>query len=160
YPPANAPLFERCANSGLLISESPPGAAPKRRRFLTRNRLIAAFSTGTVVVEASTRSGAANTAAHCVRLDPPLMVVPRPITSAMSAGCHQLLQRYEGYARMVTSVQEVVGIVGGLIEAADETSAVGARGNGLQRQLDALDESARALFDSFPARDNAGLDDL
>ena len=148
YPPANAALFERCADSGLLISESPPGAAPQRRRFLTRNRLIAALSTGTVVVEASTRSGAVNTAGHCIRLDRPLMVVPGPVTSAMSAGCHELLQRYEGYARMVTSVQDVVGIVGGLLETADQTPAATGRGNGLQQRLDELDESARALFDS------------
>ncbi len=46
------------------MSESPPGSAPQRRRFLTRNRLIAALGTGTIVVEAAHRSGAMNTAAH------------------------------------------------------------------------------------------------
>jgi DNA processing protein len=160
YPSANARLFEQCMESGLLISESPPGAAPKRRRFLTRNRLIAALSTGTVVVEASKRSGAVNTAGHCVRLDRPLMVVPGPVTSAMSVGCHELLHRYEGYARMVTSVEEVVGVVGSLMEAADQTSTAGERGSRLQQQLDEVDESARVVFDSFPARDSVGPDDL
>ena len=68
YPRANARLFDRAAQAGLLISESPPGAAPQRHRFLIRNRIIAALSRGVVVVEAAHRSGAANTASHAVAL--------------------------------------------------------------------------------------------
>jgi DNA processing protein len=101
YPSGNAQLFERAADNGLLISESPPGSAPHRQRFLTRNRLIAALSTGVVVVEAARRSGALNTAGHCRLLGRPLMVVPGPVTSAMSAGCHDLLRDEHGYAVLV-----------------------------------------------------------
>ena len=86
YPSSNAMLFERAEVGGLVVSESPPGSAPHRHRFLTRNRLIAALSTGTVVTEAAARSGALNTAAHCIRLGRPLMAVPGPVTSAMSVG--------------------------------------------------------------------------
>ena len=92
YPAGNARLFDQVAEAGLVISESPPGSAPQRHRFLLRNRLIAALATGTVVVEAAHRSGAMNTAGHCVRLGRPLMAVPGPITSAMSRGCHDLLR--------------------------------------------------------------------
>ena len=70
YPTGNAALFEQIAAAGLLISESPPGCAPQRHRFLSRNRLIAAFSSGIVVVEAAGRSGATNTANHARRLGP------------------------------------------------------------------------------------------
>ena len=70
YPPSSAGLFDRAAEHGAVISESPPGSAPHRQRFLTRNRLIAALSTGTVIVEAAARSGAMNTARHCERLRP------------------------------------------------------------------------------------------
>src|SRR6202042_2931088 len=68
YPVGNAALYQQAAERGLIISESPPGSAPQRHRFLSRNRLIAAFSTGTVVVEAAKRSGALNTAGHCVAI--------------------------------------------------------------------------------------------
>jgi DNA processing protein len=165
YPPAHATLFERCAESGLLISESPPGAAPHRRRFLTRNRLIAALATGTVVVEASMRSGAVNTAGHCLRLDRPLMVVPGPVTSAMSTGCHDLLRRHEGLARLVACADDVVGVIGSVSETLQPTAAppgtpLGAERTTLRDALDALDEPARAVFDGFPARLPVGVDDL
>lgn len=165
YPPANANLFERCADSGLLISESPPGAAPQRRRFLTRNRLIAALATGTVVVEASKRSGAVNTAGHCLRLGRPLMAVPGPVTSAMSVGCHDLLRRDEAPARLVTSADDVVEVIGSLSDTLSPGAPVSAPAGDeprdqLRASLDALDESARAVFDGFPARGAVGVDDL
>jgi DNA processing protein len=160
YPPSHTRLFEQCAASGLLISESPPGAAPQRRRFLSRNRLIAAFSTGSVVVEASSRSGAANTAKHCLRLDRPLMVVPGPVTSAMSAGCHALLQRHEGLVRLVTCVPDILEHIGSLsdltLDRAGEANFADRRA-GL---VDGLDRTARAVLDSFPARGVVNVDDV
>ena len=160
YPPANRRLFELAAQSGLLLSESPPGAAPRRRRFLTRNRLIAALSTGCVVAEASLRSGAVNTATHCLNLGRTLMVVPGPVTSAMSAGCHDLLRKHEGVVRLVTSVTDVVEQVGTLSELSEPAptrsvgtqSAPAADDTSTRSRLDELDENARALFDSFSAR--------
>ena len=85
-----------CAASqeqGLLVSEYPPGIRPARHRFLTRNRLVAALSGATVVVEAGLRSGAANTAAWAKALGRPVCAVPGPVTSSASAGCHVLLRR-------------------------------------------------------------------
>jgi DNA processing protein len=112
YPSTHAGLFAETAESGLLVSESPPGAAPHRHRFLTRNRLIAALSTATVVIEAASRSGALNTAAHARALSRVVMAVPGPVTSAMSAGCHQLLQRDPDPAVLVTNVDDVLAVVG------------------------------------------------
>ena len=92
YPAAHGALFSRIAETGLLVSEWPPGCAPLRHRFLVRNRLIAALTRGTVVVEAAARSGAQATARRARQLGRQVMVVPGPVTSAMSVGCHELLR--------------------------------------------------------------------
>lgn len=149
YPVGNATLYARAARSGLVISESPPGSAPQRHRFLIRNRLIAALSTATVVVEAARRSGAANTAHHCTVLGRPLMAVPGPITSLMSAGCHELLRRERDPAVLVASVDDVLSVVGvmgsGIGPPAEQTTDVRA-------ELDQLDPVARRVFDGLPVR--------
>ncbi|HEU5420491.1 MAG TPA: DNA-processing protein DprA, partial [Streptosporangiaceae bacterium] len=89
YPAAHAELFDAIAAQGVLVSEWPPGRHVSRLRFLVRNRVIAALANGTVVVEAAARSGALNTARHARDLNRRLMAVPGPITSDLSAGCHQ-----------------------------------------------------------------------
>ena len=94
YPPANGELLQRIAREGMVLSEMPCGARPMRHRFLSRNRLIAAMSRTTVVVEAAARSGAINTAANAAQLGRPLGVVPGSVFSATSAGCHVLLREY------------------------------------------------------------------
>jgi DNA processing protein len=158
YPPGNARLFDRVAESGLLVSESPPGCAPQRRRFLTRNRLIAAFATGVVVVEAAARSGATNTAGHCITLGRPLMAVPGPVTSPMSVGCHQLLRRVEAPALLVTSVDDVLATVGAAGEGLSGEGPAGGVGGApagvgdIRTELDLLDPLARTVFDGLRAR--------
>src|SRR5580765_6234710 len=112
YPTGNASLFRQVAGAGLLVSESPPGAAPQRHRFLSRNRLIAALSRGTVVVEAARRSGALNTAGHCRVLGLPVMAVPGPVSSAMSGGCHDLVRAEGNPARLVTCAEDVLSEIG------------------------------------------------
>ncbi|HET6213024.1 MAG TPA: DNA-processing protein DprA, partial [Micromonosporaceae bacterium] len=92
YPLGHASLFERISDEGLLISEWPPGAEPHRHRFLVRNRVIAAATRGTVVVEAAARSGAAQTLRRAAQLNRVAMAVPGPVTSAMSVGCHEALR--------------------------------------------------------------------
>jgi DNA processing protein len=106
YPTAHAQLLETIAQSGLVISECPPGAAPTRTRFLARNRIAAGLSEGTVVVEAAVRSGALNTARWTSELQRPLMAVPGPVGSAASDGVHQLIRA--GQATMVTRAQEIL----------------------------------------------------
>ena len=86
YPAGHADLFAEIAAAGLVISEWPPGCHPARLRFLVRNRIIAALSSGTVIVEAGERSGALNTARHAAELGRPLMAVPGPVTSRQSVG--------------------------------------------------------------------------
>jgi len=105
YPAGNDDLLQRVARTGLLMAELPPGSTPTRWRFLMRNRLIAAASNATVVVEAGARSGSLNTAGHAAQLGRPLGAVPGPITSPASAGCHRLIREYG--AICVTSPDEM-----------------------------------------------------
>lgn len=110
YPAGNVRLFEEAVGAGgAVVSEMPPGALPTKSRFLQRNRLIAAITGATVVVEAAWRSGALSTAHHAVDLMRPVGAVPGPVTSVASAGCHRLLR--EGAAVCVTDVEEVIELL-------------------------------------------------
>ena len=112
YPAGNEDLLRTVAGRGLLLSEVPPGSAPTRWRFLQRNRIIAALSAVTVVVEARWRSGALNTAHHAAGLGREVGAVPGSVYSANSAGCHRLLR--DGSAVCVTDAQEVAELAGPL----------------------------------------------
>ncbi len=91
YPEGNTELLTRMLETGAIVGELPPGYAPYRSRFLTRNRIIAAART-TVVVEAANRSGALSTASHAAGLGRPVAAIPGPVTSAGSCGCHRLIR--------------------------------------------------------------------
>ncbi len=105
YPAGHEQLLRAVTGSGAVLSETPPGCAPTRWRFLARNRLIAALAGATVVVEAAWRSGALSTAARAAELNRPVGAVPGPVTSPSSAGCHRLVR--EGGAVLVTDEAEV-----------------------------------------------------
>jgi len=109
YPKGHFELFATISQTGLTVSESPPDHVPNRPGFLVRNRLIAALSRGTVVVEAAMRSGALNTARHASDLNRLVMAVPGPVTSAQSAGCHQLIR--DGGAVCVTGAADVIELI-------------------------------------------------
>lgn len=144
YPLAHEALLARIGETGLVVSEYPPGSVPGRHRFLVRNRLIAALAAGTVVVEAGLRSGAARTAADAATLGRPVMAVPGPVTSAQSAGCHRLLR--EG-AELVTRTEEVLEALGPLGAVAPEEPP------GPRRATDGLDPVGLRVHDALPARD-------
>ena len=108
YPQGNAALIERIVAQGAVVSEVPPGSAPTRWRFVQRNRVIAALSPVTVVVEAAWRSGSSITAREAVELGHDLAAVPGPVTSAASAGCHRLLR--DG-ATCVTDAAEIAELL-------------------------------------------------
>jgi DNA processing protein len=107
-PSSNDSLFARLYESGAVISEVPIGKHPNRRRFLVRNRVIAALTPVTVVVEAAMRSGALSTAREADAMGRSLCAFPGPTTSAMSAGCHDLIA--SGAARLVTSAEDVIDV--------------------------------------------------
>jgi DNA processing protein len=111
YPSGHQALLARIVREGAVLSELPCGSAPTRWRFLQRNRLIAATSRATVVLEAGWRSGSLNTAGHAAALGRPLGAVPGPVTSPSSAGCHRLLREYD--AVCVTDANEMAELVTG-----------------------------------------------
>lgn len=105
YPSGHDALLTRIVDAGAVVSELPCGSQPTKWRFLLRNRLIAAASQATVVVEAGWRSGSLNTAGHAAALGRPLGAVPGPVTSAASAGCHRLIREFD--AICVTNAAEM-----------------------------------------------------
>ena len=110
YPQSHRVLFDRIAERGLLLSEWPPGADPHRVRFLVRNRVIAALSRGTVLVEANIRSGARFTLGRARDLNRMAMAVPGPVTSALSNGSHEELR--EPGTILVARTEHVLDAVG------------------------------------------------
>jgi len=103
YPRANFPLFEKIKFQGALISELPPGVAPTRWRFLQRNRLIAALTRTTVIVEAGVRSGSIRTANNAMELDRELYAVPGSVLAGTSAGTNALIA--DGKAQVLHNLQ-------------------------------------------------------
>jgi DNA processing protein len=150
YPAGHSALLHRIGKEGLVVSEYPPGERPTRYRFLTRNRLVAALSGATVVVEAGLRSGAANTAAWAEALGRPVCAVPGPVTSSASAGCHVLLRNR---AQLVTRAAELVELVGRMGELADEPSHPAT-------QLDGLSTDELCVYDALPRRGGRSVDQV
>jgi len=109
YPSSNSKLFQTIARKGVLIAELAPGVAPTRWRFLQRNRLIAALTPTTVVVEAGIRSGSIRTAHNAIELDRELFAVPGPLTSASSAGTNSLIA--EGKAKALIDTKLITSNV-------------------------------------------------
>jgi DNA processing protein len=148
YPRGHHDLFAAVAAQGTLVSECPPDHAPTRPGFLIRNRIIAALSRGTVVVEAALRSGALNTAKHARELCRPLMAVPGPVTSEQSAGCHELIREWD--AVLVTGARDVAGLI-----CPEGCEPLGPRlGPAVPR--DDLDPVMTAVLEAVPARGGRG----
>jgi DNA processing protein len=148
YPKGHYELFAAIAGQGCLVSEWPPDRGPTRPGFLVRNRVIAALSCGTVVVEAALRSGALSTARHARDLCRPLMAVPGPVTSQQSEGCHEIIREWG--ALLVTRAQDVI----------EHTSPVGeglgSRRRGPAYPRDELDLVTTAVLEAVPSRSGKG----
>ncbi|MER5728519.1 DNA-processing protein DprA [Streptomyces sp. NPDC002138] len=150
YPRGHAGLLGRIAQQGLVIGELPPGSHPTAGRFVLRNRVIAALTRGTVVVEAAHRSGSLVTARRAQGLGRFTMGVPGPATSGLSAGVHELLR---GEGVLVTDAEEVIELVGGMGELAPAR-----RGPVLARDL--LHPDTARVLDAVPAVGSARAADL
>jgi DNA processing protein len=105
YPRRHLELAHRIAQNGLLVSEYPLGTPPLPANFPKRNRIIAALSQGTVVVEAALKSGSLITARQAAEQGKDVFAIPGSIHSPQSRGCHVLLK--EG-AKLVDSAQDVL----------------------------------------------------
>lgn len=136
YPAAHRSLWRRISESGLVLSELPPGASPWRWSFPARNRIMAALAGMTVVVEAARRSGSLITADLAADLGRDLGAVPGPVTSRASAGPNALLA---GGACLVRGAQDVL----------DAMLGVGARR--LERSGPELEESLAPVLAAVEA---------
>ena len=152
YPSGNEDLLRAVANQGAVIAEVPPGSAPTRYRFLQRNRLIAALTAVTVVVEARWRSGALNTAHHAESLGRVVGAVPGSVHSANSAGCHRLLR--EGGAVCVTDAGDVAELAGPSGSSLPEDK------RGATADHDGLTLEDLILLDALPLRSTSSVEKL
>lgn len=150
YPRGHTELIGRIAEQGLVIGELPPAEHPTRSRFILRNRVIAALTRGTVVVEAEYRSGSLVTARSAQRLGRSTMGVPGPATSGLSAGVHELLR---GEGVLVTDAAEVIELVGEMGDLAPVR-----RGPVLPRDL--LDPASARVLDALPRTGGMGGRDV
>jgi DNA processing protein len=112
YPSGNTRLFEEICENGAIVTEVMPGVPALPHRFLIRNRIIAALSQATLVVEAAFRSGSLRTARDAAELMRPVMAIPGPINSPSSEGCHRLIG--ERAAELVTSVADAIELISAL----------------------------------------------
>jgi DNA processing protein len=148
YPHSHADLFAAIAARGVLASECPPDRGPTRPGFLIRNRIIAALSRGTVVVEAALRSGALNSARHARELCRPVMAVPGPVTSEQSSGCHELIRDFGAMCvTCAADVLEHIGLPG---------DGAGSLRLGPATPRDVLDPVTTAVLEEVPTRGGRG----
>ncbi len=105
YPPQNADLQRRIAETGAVVSEAPLGTAPQDRHFPRRNRVIAGLSLGVVVVEAAPRSGSLITARMALELNRELFAVPGSPLDPRCRGANELIR--DG-AHLVQTAQDVL----------------------------------------------------
>ena len=151
YPAGHGRLLQAIARQGAVVSEYPPGTVPAKFRFLARNRLVAALTDATLVVEAGWRSGARNTANWAEAMSRQVLAVPGPVTAATSAGCHRMIK--EGVARLVTNAADVM-------EAAGPIGTLALEPVGPVRPTDSLSPAQLRVYDGFPGSGAVGLAEL
>ena len=106
YPPENKELMAAIAKNGAVMSEFAPGTGPYSRNFPIRNRLIAAFSRGTLVVEAEENSGALITAGYALENGKDIYALPGDIGRKMSRGCNSLIKA--GSAKLAENAEDIL----------------------------------------------------
>jgi len=156
YPRAHAALLQRIAEDGLVVSEQRPGQAPTKARFLARNRLIAALTMGTAVVEARRRSGALNTLGWADQLGRVTMAVPGPVTSQQSVGTHQAIR--DGKAMLVGSGTDVIADLSNWCDVALASGHDPGRAAADGTAYDSLTPDQARVLDALEWRDPLGLD--
>jgi DNA processing protein len=156
YPPEHESLAGEVSANGALMSELPPLCAPNQATFPQRNRIVSGLSMGTIVVQASARSGALITARLAGEQGREVFAVPGPIDCRVSHGCHALIR--DG-AKLVESVDDVLEELGPLFE-----TCTAADGKPVQQAAELLlnDSEKRVLaaVDAHGTAEPIAIDDL
>jgi DNA processing protein len=148
YPRGNDRLLDQIGREGLLVSELPPGCGVTRMRFLVRNRVVAAVTQGTVVVEAAARSGSLSTAGRAVDLGRPVMALPGPVTSTQSIGTHALIRAGRPLVTNAAEILEILHPMG---------TYLAPEPRGTVHPRDRLEEQTRRILDAMPVRRPIGV---
>ena len=156
YPAHHLPLARRMLEQGgLVLSEQPLGSAPVRANFPRRNRMIAALSRGTLVVEAALRSGSLITARQAAELGREVMAVPGSIHNPLSHGCHHLIRDGATLIETVDDILQALGMVSPGQDASDQDPTI--RGGRIRaRQHTARRASGRREWQSIIADPESG----
>ncbi|MGE5674126.1 MAG: DNA-processing protein DprA [Mycobacterium leprae] len=109
YPPESGALYKAIRGTGAVMSEQPPGTAPRPEHFPERNRIISGLADGILVVEAGERSGTLITVARALEQGRDVFAVPGPITSPLSVGPNRLIREGAG---LVTGAQDILTALG------------------------------------------------
>ncbi|MEX3503767.1 DNA-processing protein DprA [Corynebacterium sp. LK2510] len=156
YPRRNAGLFDRIvSNNGAIVTEYPPNVAPDRHRFLTRNRLVAALTQGTVVVEAAFRSGALNTLNWANYYARTAFAVPGPILGPASLGTNLAIR--DGKAAMALSADDIHE----MLSSIGDTDVDGQRELAFPADpIQSLSRNELRVYDALPVAGTLGADDV
>lgn len=147
YPPENMALQSALAENGLVITEYPPGSEPVARHFPFRNRIIAALSLATLVVEAAPRSGSLITARLANELGREVLAVPGSPLDSRSAGCNGLIR--EG-ATLVRDVDDIIEAVSPLLSDGQDIFRAANSLSAMQFQEDAAHSlESNAIMDGL-----------
>jgi DNA processing protein len=154
YPVRGWRLHAAVAARGAVVSEMPPGASAYRWCFVARNRLIAALSAATVVVQATERSGSLTTADFAAELGRAVGAVPGQVTSRLSAGTHVLIQSGAPLIRDAADALDLLaGATGRVFE--DPTRVTPSLSEPLSRLLAAIEDGRGTLGELAETPDEA-----
>ena len=147
YPTSNKPLYDRIEKGGgAIITEYYPSFQPLKFRFPQRNRIVSGMSYGTLVAEASLRSGALITANLCLEQGRELMCIPGLISNPNTEGIYKLLKNG---ATLVTQAQDILEALNWEIKPAEQLSL----------NLEGLDETEMKIYDALEVEEK-GADEL